>query len=260
MNLRAFRYLLLGVLVGSAALPEHAHAGAWTQDPGRGQAITGMTFSRASKSFDSSGDARSAPEFRKEDYEIYAEYGLRPAITALFHTRLTHLHADASSTVTGMGETEFGLRQRLWTKGRQVFSVQGTLLAPGNSVLTSGGLDGEIRVLYGAGFDVLKKPAFIDIEFAYRGRAHGFRDELRPDVTIGVQATPRWMLLAQSFNTVTIGEGRTNVFQGRQSKVELSAVWSLNKRVSLQVGGLATVAGTDVPAERALVSALWYSF
>ena len=242
-------------------MPGTAGAGAWLQDKGKGQAISGVTVSRAGRSFDETGAAHAAPEFRKEDYDLYAEYGLTSRLTAVFDTRLTRLHPDEPApSLTGFAETQLGLRGALWRKNGGVISIQGTLLFPGNSILTSGGLDAEIRGLFGAGFRLGRMSGFIDSEIAYRKRAHGFRDELRPETTIGLRPSARWLLLAQSFNVVTIGSGKTNVFEGEQNKIELSAVFALTPRVSVQIGGLTTVAGINVPVEHAVVSALWLSF
>lgn len=248
-------------LVALAGAPVPAGAGAWLQDKGSGQIITSATVSRADRSFDADGSTEAAPDFAKEDYGIYAEYGLTSRLTAVFDARVTRLHPDPpASTVTGFGETQLGLRGRVWQKGPQLLSLQGTLLFPGDSVLTSGGLDAEIRALHGVSFTLGRMPGFLDSGLAYRKRAHGFRDELRPELTIGLYPAARWLLLAQSFNVVTIGSGRTNVFTGQQNKVQLSTVYRLTETVSVQLGGLATVAGTDVPEERALVTALWLSF
>ena len=248
-------------LISLLAVPEAARAGAWLQDKGQGQIISSVTVSRAGRSFDETGEAHAAPEFRKEDYEIYAEYGLCSRLTAVFDTRLTTLHPDEPApSLTGFAETQLGIRGALWRKKAGIFSLQATLLFPGDSVLTSGGLDAEIRGLYGVGFRFGRMTGFIDSEVAYRKRAHGFRDELRPETTIGLRPSPRWLLLAQSFNVVTVGSGKTDVFEGEQDKIELSAVFALTPRVSVQLGGLGTVGGINVPAERAVVSALWLSF
>src|SRR5262249_21884879 len=101
----AFALLLAGLAAAQA------HAGASLQDKGKGLAIASVTVSRADRAFDAEGKAHDATEFRKEDYEIYAEYGLAPRLTATFDTRATTLHPDAPApNLTGMGETQLGLR------------------------------------------------------------------------------------------------------------------------------------------------------
>lgn len=239
----------------------HAFAGAWTQSHGHGQVIAGATIARASDQFDETGTKADAPRFRKDDYDVYGEYGWSDRLTLILHSRYTVLHPDApSARASGLSEAEFGLRQRLYSGMRGAASVQATLFAPGNTVLTSGGVDGEIRFGFGSNFRVWRFTGFLDSAIAYRRRANNFSDELRGDLTAGVNLTRSAQLLIQSFNIVTIGSGRTNSFSGQLSKAQLSVVYQLAPRWSLQLGGLATISGTQVPRERGLVSALWYRF
>src|SRR5262245_22876902 len=92
-----------------------AEAGAWSQPKGQGLAITTVTVSRASDGFDEFGAVVKTPEFAKEDYELYGEYGLTSRFTALLHTRYTRLHPDPpSQSASGLAEGELGLRYGLY--------------------------------------------------------------------------------------------------------------------------------------------------
>jgi hypothetical protein len=249
------------LIAGLLILPCAGLAGAWTQPKGHGQIITTVTVSRAQKSFNASGALQAAPHFRKEDYETYGEYGLTDRLTAILHWRVSSLHSDPpSQNDSGLAEAEFGLRQRIYSNKRGVFSLQVSGFAPAGTVLTSGGFDGELRVLSGSNFNFWRRRGFLDSQVAYRLRANGFANEVRADLTVGLDVTPRWTAFVQSFNVMTVGQGRTNAFAGQESKVALSLVYRLSPKWSVQLGGLAVILGTNVPAERAVLSALWYRF
>ena len=243
------------------AFAPDARAGAWPQEKGHGLAIATVTVSRASDGFDDSGAIVETPEFRKEDYELYSEYGLTNRITALLHTRYSDLHPEKPGVnASGLAEAELGMRYGLYAGRRGVISVQASVFAPGDTVLTSGSLDGELRINLGSNFKLWRWTGFLDTGFAYRGRMNRFRDELRSDVTIGLDLSPRFQLLARSFTVLTIGPGRTTAFQGQMSKAELSVLYRVTPRWAVQLGGLTTLTGTGVPRERAAVAALWYRF
>jgi hypothetical protein len=241
--------------------PRDAEAGAWTQQKGHGLSITTVTISRASDGFDAGGAVIDTPDFRKEDYELYEEYGLTQHLTALLHLRYTDLHPEPPSEhAAGLGETELGMRLGLYSGKRDVVSVQASVFMPGGTVLTSGSLDGELRLNLGSDFRLWRWTGFLDTGFAYRGRMNHFRDELRADLTAGLNLTPSLQLLMQSFTVLTIGAGRTTAFQGQMSKAGLSLLYRVTPHWSLQLGGLETLSGTGVPRERAGLAALWYRF
>jgi hypothetical protein len=239
-----------------------AEAGAWTQAKGHGLVITAATVSHATDGFDAVGAVADTPEFRKEDYELYGEYGLTGRLTALIHTRYTDLHPDPpGARASGLAEGELGLRYRLAAKRAGVLSLQASLFAPGGStVLSSGGFDGEIRLNLGSNFKFWRLTGFLDTGFAYRRRANNVRDELRSDVALGLDLGKRLQVIVQSFTVLTIGPGRTNAFEGQMSKAQLSLLYRLTPHWRVQLGALATVSGTGVPRERAGLAALWYSF
>jgi len=152
------------------------------------------------------------------------------------------------------------LRYGLYDGKRGVFSVQASVFVPGDTVLTSGSVDGEIRFNLGSKLKLWRVTGFLDTGVAYRGRMNRFRDELRSDTTLGINVSRSVQLLVQSFTVITVGPGRTTAFQGQMTKAELSVLYRFAPRWGVQLGGLATLTGTGVPRERAGVAALWYSF
>ena len=89
------------------------------------------------------------------------------------------------------------------------------------------------------------------------GKMH---DEVRLDATLGIRVWRNLSLLAQSFNTVSAGKGGYGFPATRFSKVELSAVYDLDRRWSVQLGAIATIAGRNALRERGVELAVWRRF
>jgi hypothetical protein len=62
--------------------------------------------------------------------------------------------------------------------------------------------------------------------------------------------------MAQSFNTFSVGHTADH----REHKAEVSVVYDLTQSLSVQLGGIATVAGENALRERGVVTALWVRF
>ena len=242
-------------------MTSHALAGAWPQKAGETQTITTVTVSRATEEFDGKGNSGSTSRFRKESVELYGEFGIDDETTLTTKIEIANLHPEPpGQSATGFGNTEIGVRREIWQDDDQVFSLQATALLPGHAVLTSEGTDAELRALYGYSFPLFGYPSYIDAELAYRLRSNDYKDEIRPELTLGVHASRNWLLLLQSLNVFSSGDGTDLAFQGRQHKLQLSAVRRLTDSVSFQFGGFATVAGSHTPAERAVIAAIWINF
>lgn len=237
--------------------PAPAYAGAWTEAPGHGQTIITFRGSSAVAAFDAEGETRAA-DFRKQGVELYASRGVTGNATVILQTSYAKLRSGGQS-IAGWEDTQVGVQQRLLHDERQVLSVLVSSFIPGDPALTSGGFDSEMRVLYGRSFTLGGRPAYVNVETGYRWRANGFADQVRPDITLGWNATPSLALMAQSFNAIVVGDGATD-YEGEQNKAQLSAVWSVSQAARLQVGAFATLAGANSPRERGLLASLWLNF
>ena len=253
--------LLFATACVTGLTTSHALAGAWPQEAGKTQTITTVTVSRATDEFDGNGNSHGTSRFRKESVELYGEFGIDDETTLITKIEVSNLHPEPpAKSASGFGNTEIGVRREIWHDDDQVFSLQASALLPGRSLLTSESTDAELRALYGYTFPLFGYPSYIDAELAYRLRTNGYKDEIRPDLTLGVHASRNWLLLLQSLNVFSSGDGSNLAYQGRQHKLQLSAVRRLTDSVSFQFGGFSTVAGSRTPAERALIAAIWVNF
>jgi hypothetical protein len=235
-----------------------AYAGAWTENAGEGKLITTVRTASADEAFDGGGQANLPSDFQKSDVEAYLQHGLTDSTMLVVQTSYVRLR-NGGARVTGWDDTQIGVQQRLLERGGQALSVSASAFVPGRSALTSGGVDGEVRVLYGRSLEIGGKAAFFDLQTGYRWRANGFADQIRSDLTFGWSATPDLMLLAQSFNIVTTGGG-ANDYDGEQGKAQASAVWKASPAASVQLGAFATLAGANAARERGLFASLWLDF
>jgi len=257
---------------GFLAVPSLAWAGAWTLPDGTGQWLTTLTAASSTSYLEGSAGLSGTPRYNKDELSALVEYGLTDRLTAIFDPGLQHIDiaAPTSAQRTGLGYTEFGARYAFLENQDQswVLSGQATLRIPG-TIDTSNpaavgytDVESDLRVLLGHSFTLAGHPAFVDLEAAERVRTAGLPSEFRADGTLGVWATPRWLLLAQSFNVVSEGAGNT-VYTGGSydyEKLQLSAVYKLTPVWSVQGGGYVTYAGRNALQENALIFGVWRQF
>jgi hypothetical protein len=258
------RVLALGLM----ASPDAASAGAWTLPEGGGLAIVTLTPSQANKGFDEKGKLQSIPRYSKTELQTLLEYGAADWFTVMLAPSLQQIKiaAPVDAQRSGFGYTDIGGRMRLSQGEDWVFSAQATLRVPGTfdkrNPAAIGYTDPEldVRALFGYSFNALGWPAFFDVQLAQRFRIGGPPDEFRADLTLGIQPLPQWLLLAQSFNVISEGAGAPGVPSFSYYKFQVSAVYSVNPALSLQVGAFTTYAGYNALQENGIVLGGWYKF
>jgi protein XagA len=265
------KYLGLGrvVAVGLMASPTAAFAGAWTLDAGQRVAIVTGTLSQADQTFDGSGNRQSIPRYSKNELQALFEFGATNWLTLMLAPSLQHVSIAApfEAQRSGLGYTDIGARARLGGGDSWVVSAQTTLRVPGtfdkNNPAAIGYTDPEVdvRALFGYSFKAGTWPAFVDVQVAQRFRLGGPPDEFRADFTLGVRPQDRWLVLLQSFNVISEGAGNLPLFPSYSySKLQLSAVYSVTPKLSLQLGGYTTYWGQNALQENGLVLGAWYKF
>ena len=85
-------------------------------------------------------------------------------------------------------------------------------------------------------------------------------NEVHADLTFGVRPVPRFLLLAQSFNTWSDGRGKGVFDRYRYHNLQASAVLDLDDHWSIQAGALGTAGGKNALRERGLLFGLWRKF
>ena len=254
--------LILPALAGSAL------AGAWTQPQGQGQAILSGAYSHSPFAFDENGDAVSIPDYEKFELSTFVEYGVTDHVTVVLRPQLQSvtINEPVGADRFGLGYSEFGARARLWSGETSVFSGQIAARIPGagdeDDPAAIGNTDPEFdgRALYGRSFTLGTWSSFVDAQLGYRIRLDDPANEVRADLTIGTRPHPDVLLLAQSFNAMGDGSADGVFENGREHKAQVSTVWDVTESWSLQLGGIATVAGENALRERGVMAGVWRRF
>lgn len=257
-RLRAVRAAFVAWMFAAVPLSDAA-AGAFTLEPGETKMFLTGVFNAGDHYFDSDGRLRKRETYRKYDLQLYAEHGLKDGLTAFGSAGLQRIRAKDGAMFEreGLGRTELGLRQRVFERDGWIVSVQGSAVIAGAkegpSIAVVGETDDQLdgRLLFAKSFEVLGKPSFLDLASGYRLRGGDPADEVRLDATIGIRVAPRWLLMAQSFNTIGTGawSGRYRLRQ-RIYKAQASAIFDLTERWSLIGAAFVTPAGEDALDER----------
>jgi len=254
---------LLSVVSGDAAL-----AGAWTQPKGQGLVILSVDHSIADRKFDDAGQARPTDEFQKTEIRTYIEYGLTDWATLVAQPawRDKKTGGVVGNEAQGFGRLDVGLRNRIWKNDSTVLSIQTSVRAPGAdddvAPVGDGDKDWQLdgRVLLGHGFSLFGRHSFADLQVGYRRRFGGPADELRFDLTTGIDVTPKILAMIQSFNGISVGEAALPFVPTREHKVTASIVYRFDDDWSFQAGGLMNVAGRNSLQERGAFVGVWRNF
>jgi hypothetical protein len=245
-----------------------ALAGAWTLPPGAGQVIVTGTFLSADHYYDSKGRVIHGPSYQKFEAPAFIEYGFTDRFTGIVSPSLlaTIVGNGSGGQYAGLGYTEFGGRFRLFASESWVVSAQATARLPGSTnrfnpaEACCTAKEFDLRLLVGKSFALGSWPAFVDGQAAYRLRSGELADEIRLDLTLGVRPFPDWLVLLQSFN-VLANDPNAGLFTGtRYHKVQLGVVWDFAHNWSVELAGVATIAGRNAPVESGIITGLWYRF
>lgn len=248
----------------AAVLPGWARAGAWPLPRGETLAIVKYERAEADEAFDEGGEV--VPLFPREDEQLslWVEHGLTDRLTLQAEAAYTR-GEDVFTTYGGRGPVSLGLRWNALRTSRSVVSLYaGAVVAgegrnAGYAPPDQGEGDVELRVLAGRSGAFLRRPVFAEAQVA-RFERSGLPDETRLDTTLGVDVTPRWLLLLQGYAGQADASGGLSVDEApRWAKAEASVVRRLG-RWSVQAGYRGSFAGVNSPVERGPVVAVWRRF
>lgn len=264
-NINVARRALAGIAAGAlAATP--AYAGPWTMSAGEGRVISSIIYSHSAKSFDSSGESIDAAEYDQLMAFFLTEYGLTDDLTLIANPGVKWVGTEGQDDEAGIDSVELGARYRLFHDDRLVVSAQASAFVPGTlrnepvPQISGNRPQFEARLQAGYGFTFGELDGFASIEGGYRIRTGAPPDEFRADVTLGIHATDRLMLIGNLFNSWSNGSGQPGFPSYRYSNLYAGSVYELSPRVSFQIGGLATITGRNALRERGLYSGFWLKF
>ncbi|RTL86426.1 MAG: hypothetical protein EKK29_09395 [Hyphomicrobiales bacterium] len=272
----------------SALIPcaRAAQAGAWLYPEGKGQLIIATGFASARNAYDASGRLVATPPYRKFEARVSLEHGLTDWLTFVGegdamkfrgapapYDVLDLLISEAKAGMPlyaptprgvnyeGLGLGAVGARLRVLESGDYVVSVEGRLRAASPQARRfldmRDPVQVDARLLIGRSYNFFGVSGFLDGQLGFRsGGQNG--DEIRLDLTAGLRPFDKLSLMAQSFSAMAPRGGGVTALA--QQKFQLSVVYDATPSLSVQLGGVAAPAGANAPAERGLITALWWRY
>ena len=253
------RWFFTALALAAACSCGPAWAGAWPAPRGETLAILKYERAQADEAFDPDGLRLPMPERTDEAVSLYVERGLTKRLTLQGKLGWTR-GKDAFVAYEGRGPVELGLRYTVLRGDWSAVSLYaGAVLAgagrnAGYAAPGAGTADLEARLLAGRRGRFRGRPVFAEAQLAWLDRS-GLPDETHLDLTLGVESSPRWLILTQ----VYAGEADGAATAPRWLKLEVTAVRRFGDW-RLQAGWRESVAGRESPAERGPVFAVWRSF
>ncbi len=232
----------------------------WTVQPGGW--FNSHSFNSGRFPDRNSGNTRNALE--KEDWGTYFIYGLREGLSVGFGQGYAHLRqpsGDSTLTTTGFGATGIFVMKRIAQGRAGVLSIQPRIDLPlfydtdDRPVLGPIRADAEIRLLYGTGYGIAGRRGFISASAGLGAWREG-ADEIRYDLTVGLDAARRVMLMGQAFNVAAFSDGDLAY---SATKLGAAALFRVSPQVGLLVGYYGGVSGRNTARERTLSFAIWLS-
>jgi hypothetical protein len=228
---------------------------------GEGQVILRYEGQTADQAFDVDGALVPIPDRRDEAVSAFLEYGLTGRLT--LQSKLAFARGgDAFGAYEGAAPAELGLRWAVLRDRRTAVSVYAGVISPGegeNAVYVSrvrSDGDAELRAMLGRSGRWRGRPVFVDVQAARLWRI-GAPDETRLDAAVGVDVTPRWLVLVQAY------AGRVDGPDQGLRPGWVNAEASLVRRLGsfrVQAGWRSAVAGRESTYGSGPVVALWKAF
>lgn len=274
MRARYTRRAFLFLSTISLALP--AYAGAWLQQPGRGQIILNNYFYHSDHLYNNRGKREAQPAYHKYEINPYIEYGISPDWT--IGANLSFQGARQKQPQSwylgnyGIGDSELFARTRLWQQGGFVLSAMPLIKLPSFYTkknapkIGSDEIDAAFGLSAGYGFSWAGQPHFVDIGTLYRYRFGAPKDRVDVSATLGYSLNQRWILMPQLFFTYRIDAPQNASFTQSSAddynltKLQLSVVYKLNMQTSFQAGAFTDVAGKNTGIGNGVLLSVWRHF
>ncbi|MDE3059527.1 MAG: hypothetical protein KGJ06_00765 [Pseudomonadota bacterium] len=254
-----------------------AHAGAWTEPKGQGEAIVTGSYYQTSTYYDNEGHKQSEPSYRKYDVNPYVEYGLTDDLTLGANLYLDDAHQDAAPggrdhSNVNLGDSEFFLRARLWQQQGFVVSAEPLIKLPSPESSTArprlGGTstDAAMGLSAGYSFQAWGLTHYADLDTQYRYRFGSAHDQVNLAATLGIGLSPRWTIMPQAFMTWRVAAPANPAFTQSSgddynlTQLQLSALYKVRDDLGMQVGGFSDVYGRNTGTGEGVLMAVWKQF
>lgn len=261
-------------------IPASSHAAAWTQPYGEVQFFENYNiyttqytnverFSIGSSTVTVSEEERFVKMEFKPLLEVGATEDLTLGISPSLQ-ELTAINGGGYHINWGLADVDFFLRQKLWTDGFSVISVQPLVKMFGiydeaeSPSLGQKQVDLELRGLYGFSFKENTRWHYVNIEGAYRKRMEEPSDEMKFEASLGYEFYPRIQIVPQISGTFAVNKSNnadslaTNSNDYDLVKAQLSFVKRYKENHAIQVGGYTHVYSRNTGDGVGFLLSYWY--
>lgn len=247
------------ILALVAASPLHAQ---WTVERGKWFMSHGFNVGTFPDRF-SGVPGATRNELDKVDWGLYFIYGLVDGLSVGMgqgYARLEQQLGDEKHVSTGFGATGLFVMKRIAAGKAGILSIQPRVDLPllfdtdQRPALGPVEPDAELRVLYGNGFGLAGTRGFVSASAGFAPIRLG-NDEIRYDLTVGIDLGPRVLLMGQSFNVAALAEGGGIAYSA--TKIGAQALYRLSPTLGVTGGYYAGVAGKNTARERTVSLGVW---
>ena len=205
-------------------------AGAWTQRANGGFYKLGLRYIGATNVYESDGTKTEIPKLTDFFVTLYCENGLNDKLTVIVNLSLFEsikiddfknngVILTKGGSNSGLADSEFGFRYRIWQREGSVLSTElllGLPIGDDNNRLGLSTGDGEFNqifnILYGKSFYPL--PLYLTMQVGFNNHTAGFSDEIKYAAEIGYNSNPGILLALKIHGVETLENGSKNVFGG----------------------------------------------
>ncbi len=256
------RLATLAALVAVLAVPVARLDAQWTVKPGGWFMSHGFNVGRFPDRFSGTAGA-TKNELRKVDWGMYFIYGLAEGLSVGLGQGFAHLEQTYNGETfkaTGFGATGLFVMKRIAQGKAGVLSIQPRIDLPvlfdteKRPALGPVEPDAEVRLLYGNGFGLAGTRGFLSASTGLSTIRAG-NDELRYDLTVGLNAGRHLLLMGQAFNVAAFAEGGGIAYSA--TKLGGSAMLRVSPSLGLVAGYYAGIAGKNTVREHTLSFAIW---
>lgn len=252
------------IALAAGLFPHPAAGSPWTRPDGSLLILLPTSYTYVDESFDGQGDREDRPdEFTMTEFSPLIEYGVTDSFTLGMQPKYRKVWIEdadgATDSNSGLAESDFFVRQRLWSRDEASLAVQLGVKVPispdenANVALGRDQYDGEIALAYGNRHSLGGGRIFYSGEAGYNKRWEVPADEAFFNAFIGwAPGDSSWSFILRSANTLSVGndddgsEVLTAFPDYNRHDAQFMTSYRFSNSVSLVGGVSTTFAGENV--------------
>ncbi|MEM9015345.1 MAG: hypothetical protein AAGB02_09620 [Pseudomonadota bacterium] len=250
------------LLISFAASAGNASASAWGRNSGDVLIITKSAYFSAPMERVDGRDDR----FRRLDGETYIEVGVAPRVTVGGKVVYGASWTDTDGAASGFSEIQAFSQYRFIHTEKSAAAFRFAGVRPSQFTggvrpsLQSDGFDVEGAVLYGRTLRSAKPKLFLATEAGFRKRLSDSADQVRSQITIGVEPNRRFLFLLDARAETSLRNAENLGADYDVVKINPSVVWRIKPRWRVQFGFEEEFAGRNLALGRTFSVGLWSEF